>query len=54
MCYSVINKFEKYKVPPQTEKSAHTWDNAELYKTSYFQQNAKNVFYTNLIMLNSL
>ena len=44
MCFSVSNKFEKYKVPPQVENSARTWDNAEIYKTTYFQNNAKNVY----------
>lgn len=46
MAYCVDNKFAKYKVTPSTESSAHTWDNAELYKTSYLQQSAKNVFFT--------
>ena len=36
-------KFDKYKVTSDTEKSAHTWDDAELYKTSYYQESAKNV-----------
>ena len=44
MCFSVSNKFEKYKVPPKVENSARTWDNAEIYKTTYFQNNAKNVY----------
>ena len=45
MSYSVEDKFAKYKVTPETDLSAHTWDNAELYKTSYLQQSAKNVYY---------
>ena len=43
MSYSVDKKFDRYKVTSETEKSAHTWDDAELYKTSYFQESAKNV-----------
>lgn len=43
MSYCVENKFEKYKVAPATEKSAATWDNSELYKTSYLCQSLKNV-----------
>lgn len=42
MSYTVRDKFAVYKVSPSTEQSARTWDNAELYKTSYFQQSAKN------------
>ena len=45
MAYCVDNKFAKYKVTPSTESSVHTWDSAELYKTSYLQQSAKNVFF---------
>ncbi|MCQ2820747.1 MAG: hypothetical protein MJ252_26095 [archaeon] len=43
MAYCVKNKFEKYQVAPATEKSASTWDNSELYKTSYLCQSLKNV-----------
>ena len=43
MSYSVEKKFDKYKVTSDTEKSAHTRDDAELYKTSYYQESAKNV-----------
>ena len=53
MAYCVNNKFAKYQVTPSTERSAHTWDNAKLYKTSYLQQSAKNV-YNNMIYLLSL
>ena len=53
MSYCVDNKFAKYQVTPATERSAHTWDNAELYKTSYLQQSAKNV-YNNMIYFHSL
>jgi hypothetical protein len=42
MSYTVRDKFAVYKVSPSTEQSARTWDNAELYKTSYFQQSANN------------
>lgn len=49
MSYSVTNKFEKYKVPSQVENSARTWDKAEIYKTTYFMNNAKNVFHILLI-----
>jgi hypothetical protein len=31
-----------YKVDPSTEESAHVWTNAELFKTSYYQQSVKN------------
>ena len=44
MSYSVDKKFDRYKVTSDTEKSAHTWDDAELYKTSYFQESSKNVY----------
>lgn len=43
MAYCTTNKFAKYKVNPETEKSAKVWDNAELYKTSYFKMSEKNV-----------
>lgn len=43
MSYCLKNKFEKYQVAPQTEKSAGVWDNGELYKTSYLCQSLKNV-----------
>lgn len=43
MSFSVVNKFEKYKVPQATENSARVWDNGELYKTSYLCQSLKNV-----------
>mgnify|MGYP003291750908 CR=1 FL=1 len=43
MSYCVKDKFEQFKIPPQTERSSSTWDNSELYKTSYLCQSLKNV-----------
>ena len=42
MEYTVRDKFAVYKVDPSTEESAHVWTNAELFKTSYYQQSVKN------------
>jgi hypothetical protein len=42
MAYTVRDKFAVYKVDPSTEESAHVWTNAELFKTSYYQQSVKN------------
>jgi hypothetical protein len=43
MSYTITDKFSEFKIDPSTEESGHVWDNAERYKSSYFQQSAKNV-----------
>ena len=43
MSYTIKDKFSEFKIDPSTEERGHVWDNDERYKSSYFQQSAKNV-----------
>lgn len=45
MSYTLEDKFAKFHVSPAVEQSARTWTDAELFKSSYFQQITKNVLY---------
>lgn len=43
MSYTIEDKFGKFRVSQSVENSAHIWDNAELFKSSYDLMSAKNV-----------